>query len=280
MKLGLHIATAGKLVATPERARQMGAQTIQIFASNPRGWRATSYSEADAKSFRDACAVAGISPVWIHMIYLVSYGNADDEQRQKSITAMHDMLITADLLGVKGVVTHMGSHKGLGFEQALARITDSYIQILEGGKDSLLLLENSAGAGGNIGNSLEELAAMLDAMKGHPRMGICIDTAHALTSGYDFRTPEGLDEFLTKFDRLIGLDRLRVMHLNDSKADIGSHVDRHENIGDGFIGLEAFRAIINHPKLAHVAGVMEVPGLDGNGPDAANLQRLRALLEK
>ena len=210
----------------------------------------------------------------------MSYGNADEEQRQKSITAMHDMLITADLLGVKGVVTHMGSHKGLGFDQALVRLTDSYAQILEGGKDSLLLLENSAGAGGNIGNSLEELAAMLDAMKGHERMGICIDTAHALTSGYEIRTPEGLEDFLTKFDRLIGLDRLQVMHLNDSKADIDSHVDRHENIGDGFIGLETFRAIINHPKLAHVAGVMEVPGLDGNGPDAANLERLRALVQK
>ena len=278
MKLGLHIATAGKLVATPERARQMGADTIQIFASNPRGWRATSYSEADATAFRDACVAAGISPVWIHMIYLVSYGNVDEEQRQKSITAMHDMLITADLLGVKGVVTHMGSHKGLGFDQALPRITDSYTQILEGGKDSLLLLENSAGAGGNIGNSLEELATMLDAMKGHKRMGICIDTAHALTSGYEIRTPEGLEDFLDKFDRLIGLDRLQVMHLNDSKADIGTHVDRHENIGDGFIGLEAFRAIINHPKLAHVSGVMEVPGLDDNGPDAANLERLRALV--
>src|ERR1019366_2313189 len=167
-------------------------------------------SEVDAKAFRDACVAAGINPVWIHMIYLVSYGNADEEQRQKSIIAMHDR------------------------------------QIMEGGKNSLLLLENSAGAGGNIGNSLEELAAMLDGMKGHKRMGICIDTAHALTSGYEIRTPEGLNDFLTKFDRLIGLDRLQVMHLNDSKADIDSHVDRHENIGDGFIGLETFRAIINH----------------------------------
>jgi deoxyribonuclease-4 len=256
----------------------MGADTIQIFASNPRGWRPTVYGEETAQAFREACVASSIDPVWIHMIYLVSYGTVDDEQRAKSVTAMRDMLTTADLLGVKGVVTHMGSHKGSGFDQALDRITNSYTQILEGGKDSLLILENSAGAGGNIGNSLEELAKMLDAMKGHKRMAVCIDTAHALTSGYDIRTKEGLDDFLDQFDRLIGLDRLVVMHLNDSKADIDTHVDRHENIGDGFIGLEGFRNIINHPKLAHVSGVMEVPGLEGNGPDAANLERLRKLL--
>lgn len=278
MKLGLHISTAGDLSSTPERARAMGAETIQIFASNPRGWRPTIYDEPTAKAFRDACEAANIDPVWIHMIYLVSYGTADDEQRAKSVTAMRDMLSTADLLGVKGVVTHMGSHKGFGFDQALGRITDSYTRILEGGRDSLLILENSAGAGGNIGNSLEELAAMLDAMKGHKRMAVCIDTAHALTSGYDIRTKSGLDDFLDQFDRLIGLDRLVVMHLNDSKADIGSHIDRHENIGDGYIGLEGFRNIVNHPKLTHVCGVMEVPGLEGNGPDAANLERLRHLL--
>ena len=128
MKLGLHISTAGNLVATPERARAMGADTIQIFASNPRGWRPTIYNETIAQAFRDACVAANIDPVWIHMIYLVSYGTADDEQRAKCITAMRDMLGTADLLGVKGVVTHMGSHKGLGFDQALKRITDSYTQ--------------------------------------------------------------------------------------------------------------------------------------------------------
>ncbi len=256
----------------------MGADTMQIFASNPRGWRPTVYDDAVAKAFREACAEFEIDPVWIHMIYLVSYGTADDEQRSKSISAMRDMLGTADLLGVKGVVTHMGSHKGLGFDQALERITDSYTKVLEGGKDSLLILENSAGAGGNIGNSLEELATMIDAMKGHKRMAVCVDTAHALTSGYDIRTKEGLDDFLDQFDRLIGLDRLVVMHLNDSKADIDSHIDRHENIGDGFIGLDGFRNIINHPRLAHVSGVMEVPGLEGDGPDAANLERLRQLL--
>jgi deoxyribonuclease-4 len=278
MKLGLHISTAGNLLTTPQRARDMGAITMQFFASNPRGWRETMYADNTATAFQLACAEAGIDPVWIHMIYLVSYGTVDEVQREKSIGAMQSMLKTADQLGAKGVVTHMGSHKGLGFEQALPRITDSYTRILEGDGTSLLTLENSAGAGGNIGNSLEELAQMMDDMKGHRRIAICIDTAHAFTSGYDLRDEAGVNSFVDEFDRLIGLDRLAVMHLNDSKADIGTHVDRHENIGDGFIGAEGFKALLNHPKLNDVCGVMEVPGLDGSGPDAANLLRLKNLV--
>lgn len=256
----------------------MGAETIQIFASNPRGWQSTTYAPETAEAFRAAAKAAHIDPVWIHMSYLVSYGTPNDDQRQKSIHVMFQMLKTADLLGVKGVVTHMGSHKGLGFEQALERITDSYTRILDQNGESLLILENSAGAGGNIGNTLEEIAAMIDAMKGHERLAVCIDTAHALARGYEIRTSAGLDDFLGEFDRLIGLDRLVVMHLNDSKVDLGARVDRHENIGDGFIGLDGFKLIVNHPKLAHVAGILEVPGLDGNGPDKANLDRLKELV--
>ncbi len=278
MKFGIHIATAGNLITAPERAAAMGAETIQIFASNPRGWQSTTYAPETAEAFRAAAKAAHIDPVWIHMSYLVSYGTPNDDQRQKSIHVMFQMLKTADLLGVKGVVTHMGSHKGLGFEQALERITDSYTRILDQNGESLLILENSAGAGGNIGNTLEEIAAMIDAMKGHERLAVCIDTAHALARGYEIRTSAGLDDFLGEFDRLIGLDRLVVMHLNDSKVDLGARVDRHENIGDGFIGLDGFKLIVNHPKLAHVAGILEVPGLDGNGPDKANLDRLKELV--
>jgi deoxyribonuclease-4 len=256
----------------------MGAETLQFFASNPRGWRPTSYSPEQGMLFQSACRQEGIDPTWIHMIYLVSYGTEVAEQREKSIAAMTQMLTTADTLGVKGVITHMGSHKGSGFDQALDRLADSFERILGTNAQGLMVLENSAGAGGNIGNSLEELAAMINAVKGHPRMAVCIDTAHAFTSGYDLRTASGVDQFIDTFDSLIGLDRLVAMHLNDSKADLGTHIDRHENIGDGFIGLEGFGYLINHPKLNHVSGLMEVPGVDGNGPDAANLERLRALI--
>ena len=255
----------------------MGAETIQIFASNPRGWKPTIHTPAAGQEFVVAAKAAGIDPIWIHMIYLVTYGTPDDDMREKSVVALRQMLATADLLGVKGVITHMGSHKGLGLDQALERIKDSFTRALEGGQDSLLIMENSAGSGGNIGNSLEELAMIYKIMDNHPRLAVCIDTAHAFTSGYDLRSATGVSTFLDEFDRLIGLDRLVVMHLNDSKADIGTHVDRHENIGDGFIGLDGFRALVNEPRLANVAGIMEVPGLDDKGPDAANLERLRAL---
>jgi deoxyribonuclease-4 len=278
MKLGMHIATAGNLVGTPARAATMGAETIQVFASNPRGWRPTSYTPEKGREFRAACDTAGLTDVWMHMIYLVSYGTPDDELRQKSVTAMTAALANADLLGVRGIVTHMGSHKGLGFDQAVARTVDSITRALGESEHSLFILENSAGQGGTMGNSLEELAAIIEGMKGHPRMAVCIDTCHALNAGYEIRTTEGLDQFLTDFDRLIGLDRLVVMHLNDSKANLGSHLDRHENIGMGTIGDTGFKRIVNHPKLAGISGVLEVPGIDGkSGPDEANMRRLMGL---
>ena len=278
MRLGLHIATAGNLLTAPKRAHEMGAETIQLFASNPRGWRPTVYTSEQGQAFQAACASEDINPVWFHMIYLVSYGTPDEDQREKSITALSQGLHNADLLGVKGVVTHMGSHKGLGLKQALDRLADSISRSLGESEKSLVCFENSAGGGGNIGNSLEELASILDVLKGHPRLAICIDTAHALTSGYEIRTPDGLDKFLEDFERLIGLDRLVVMHLNDSKADLGTHVDRHENIGHGYIKDEAMARIINHPRLHDVSGVLEVPGMDGkSGPDEANMRHILSL---
>lgn len=249
---------------------------MQIFASNPRGWKPTFYTDEQAKAFQAACAEVPM-PTFIHMIYLVSYGTAEDELRQKSITALTQTLKTADQLGATGVVTHLGSHKGLGLDQALARLAESLNVAMKESQNSWVILENSAGAGGNIGNSLEELAAIIKATDHHPRIKICLDTAHLLGSGYEIRQIQAWDEFITKFDTLIGLDRLTVMHLNDSKAGLGSKVDRHENIGDGYIGNEGFQAIINHPALADIPGVLEVPGLDGKGPDAANLKRLHDL---
>lgn len=278
MKLGMHLATAGNLMGTPARAAAMGAETIQVFASNPRGWRPTNYTPEKGKEFRAACNAAGFGDVWFHMIYLVSYGTPDNELREKSVTAMRAALANADLLGVRGVVTHMGSHKGLGFEQALDRTCDSITRTLDASEKSLFIIENSAGAGGNMANSLEELGAIMEKMKGHPRLAVCLDTCHTLAAGYEIRTPEGLEQFLADFERLVGLDRLVFFHLNDSKGDLGSHLDRHENIGHGFIPEEAMARIINHPKLTHLAGVLEVPGMDGkSGPDEPNMRHLLGL---
>jgi deoxyribonuclease-4 len=278
MKLGMHLATAGNLIGTPARAAAMGAETIQVFASNPRGWRPTKYTPEKARDFRAACDAAGFGDVWMHMIYLVSYGTSDDDLREKSVIAMRAALANADLLGVRGVVTHMGSHKGLGFEQALDRTADSITQALDASEKSLFIIENSAGAGGNMANSLEELSEIFEKMKGHPRLAVCLDTCHTLSAGYEIRTPEDLEQFLADFERLVGLDRLVFFHLNDSKGDLGSHLDRHENIGYGSIPNEAMARIINHPKLANMAGVLEVPGMDGkSGPDEPNMRHLLSL---
>ena len=266
-------------MTAPERARAMGADAIQIFAGNPRGWRPTEYTPEQGQQFHAACSEAKISDVFIHEIYLVSYGSPDPEMQHKSVNSLTHSLAVADLLGARGVVTHMGSHKGLGTEQALGRIRESFTKALKGSKDSWLIIENSAGAGGNMANSLDEIGQIIDVMDGHPRLRVCLDTAHTLTSGYEIRTPEGWNDFMKQFDKLIGLDRLACFHLNDSKADLGAHIDRHENIGDGFIGLAGFKGIVNYPRLTDTPGLLEVPGLEGKGPDAANLERLRKLVK-
>ncbi len=278
MRFGMHLSTAGDLAGTPTRAKAMGADVLQIFAGSPRTWRQTVYSEEKAAGFRDACKKEGME-AFIHMLYLVAYGTANDELRQKSITAMRDMLGVADQLGVTGVVTHMGSHSGLEFSEAATKVADALNQALEGGKNSYLILENAAGQGSVIGDTFEELAEIYEKMGKPKRVKFCLDTCHLFASGYDVRTTDEWDKLLEKFDKLIGLEQLVCLHLNDSKGELNSHLDRHENIGDGKIGKTGFAALVNHPKMKDMPGMMEVPGLDDNGPDKANLDRLKALVK-
>jgi deoxyribonuclease-4 len=211
------------------------------------------------------------------MMYLTAYGTPDEGLRAKSVEAATQTMMNAEKLGVKGVVTHMGSHKGLGLESVMPMMVESLKQVIEPVKESRLLLEVSAGSGGNIGNSLEELAAIFEAMDRDERLGFCLDTCHLLAAGYEVRTKEGWDKVLSDFDRLIGLDKLPILHLNDSKFDLDAKRDRHENIGQGFIGDDGFQVILNHPKLKDKDSVLEVPGMDGKGPDKANLDKLHAL---
>jgi apurinic endonuclease APN1 len=171
----------------------------------------------------------------------------------------------------------MGSHKGLGVEAVMDNLVASLQEVVSDTKDSQLLLEISAGSGGNVGNSIEELAAIFEAMERDPRIGFCLDTCHMLAAGYDVTTEEGWDKALTTFDKLIGLENLPVLHLNDSKTELNSKRDRHENIGQGFIGEDGFKVILNHPSIQDKAGVLEVPGITGDGPDKPNLDKLKTL---
>ncbi|MEX0748539.1 MAG: deoxyribonuclease IV [Candidatus Saccharimonadales bacterium] len=277
MLIGLHVSSSGGVEQAPERAAKETGEALQIFAGSPRMWRKTIFSSEQGEAFQANMRQHNIAQAFVHVMYLTSYGAPDTEHRAKSVDAFITALTNCDTLGCRGAVTHLGSHKGLGFEQALPRIAASLNKVLASDTKAQVILENSAGAGGNIGNSFEELAAIIEACDNHPRLKICLDTAHAFTAGYDLRGESEWQTLMQEFDSIIGLDRLAVMHLNDSKAEFTSRKDRHENIGDGYIGSEAFTAIINDERLSSTAGILEVPGLDGSGPDQANVDRLRAL---
>lgn len=277
MILGLHVSASGGVEKAPERAAAEGGEAVQIFAGSPRMWKQPTYTSAQGEKFQAAMEEHGQAEAFIHVMYLTSYGTADEEHRQKSTDTFITALRNCDTLGARGAVTHLGSHKGEGFETALPRIKTCLVQVLESDTEAEVILENSAGSGSLIGGTFDELARIIEACGNHPRLKVCLDTAHAFTSGYDLRTPEQWEELLQKFDDTIGLDRLSVMHLNDSKYDINTYKDRHENIGDGYLGREAFRHIINDSRLVDTTGILEVPGIDNNGPDRANIERLREL---
>jgi deoxyribonuclease-4 len=277
MIYGAHVATAGDFMGIPKRAHAMGADIVQIFAGNPRGWKQTSYTDEEAAEWRSLIKEYNLKP-YIHMLYLTSYGSPDDTLRQKSIDAYAQMLQTADQLGIIGVVTHLGSHKGEGFVSRVQSLADGLVEAIETANASAYaILENSAGQGGVMGNSLEELAEIYNRAGKPDQMRFCLDTAHLMGAGIEFRDQASCDKLLDTFDQLIGLDKLEVLHINDSKVDLGEKKDRHENIGDGFVGNDGFKALLNHPRLRTTPSVLEVPGLDGRGPDKANLDRLQAL---
>lgn len=276
MKYGVHISTKGDLAGTPARAKAIGARALQFFAGSPRTFAMPTYTDEVADAFKTATAENDMPP-YLHMMYLTAYGTPDIELRQKSVAAAKQTMVNAEKLGILGVVTHMGSHKGEGLEKVMPVLVESLLEVVEPVKNSKLLLEISAGQGGSIGNSIEELAAIYDATGHDERIEFCLDTCHMLAGGYEVRTEEGWDDALNIFDKLIGLDKLPVIHLNDSMTDLGSNRDRHDNIGHGFIGVEGFKVILNHPKIADKVGILEVPGIDKNGPDKANLDKLAQL---
>jgi deoxyribonuclease-4 len=276
MKYGLHISTAGNLATTPARAEAMGAEAIQIFAGSPRTFSQPTYEADKAEAFRKACAAEQL-PAYIHMMYLTAYGTPDEPLRQKSIAAAKQTMVNAEALGTSGVITHMGSHKGAGLGAVMAKLRDALLEVVEPTKSSKLLLENSAGGGGSIGNSIDELAQIYEAVERDSRIGFCLDTCHLLAAGYDVASPAGWKAVLDEFDQKIGLDQLGCVHLNDSKFELGSKRDRHENIGFGYIGDAGFKVIVNEPRLKDTVGLLEVPGIGGKGPDKANLDKLKEL---
>ena len=268
---------SGGIKGSLDKAAEMGADAIQLFAQSPRMWRFPEHAEDDLARFRERRRELGLASVLVHALYLVNLAAPDDEIYRKSVETMRSTVRAACAIEADGVVFHVGSHVGSGFEAGLERALPALRLVLEECSETTwLLLENSAGAGGTIGRSLDELAALADALDGHPRLGLCLDSCHLYVSGIDVTDRAALDELLADLDGRIGLDRLRALHVNDAAAPLGSNRDRHANVLEGELG-EELGVFLSHPSLQGLPAVMEVPGPDNHGPDAREVRKVREL---
>jgi deoxyribonuclease IV len=254
----------------------MGAEAVQLFVQSPRTWRFPQHDPADLEAFRSKREESGV-PALVHALYLVNLAAPDDMVYAKSVDTMRATVDAACAIEADAVIFHLGSHLGAGFETGLERLVPAIEQVLDRCNErTWLLMENSAGAGGTIGRSLDELAAIFDALGRHDRLGVCLDSCHLFVSGVDVTDAATWNALLGDLDRRIGLDRLRALHANDAKAPLGSNRDRHDNIGEGLIG-EGLGVFLAHPKLQGLPVVLEVPGADGKGPNADEIRKLREL---
>ena len=275
--IGAHCSATGGLWKAIERAVAIEAEAVQLFGSSPRAWRQTQHKPEAYERFRHLREEAGLGETWLHGSYLVSLAAESDEQHAKSIDSVVNALTVAHGAGAEGVVLHTGSHMGKGFEAVLSRVAAAIEQIFEQAPGGCVLaLENTAGHGGTIGRRFAELGAILEAVPS-PRLRVCLDTCHTFAAGYDIATPEGMKQTIAEFDAEIGIEKLAVVHANDSKLELGSERDRHENIGDGHIGYEGFRTILAEPAFAGRSFLLEVPGIEGDGPDGENIRRLKRI---
>lgn len=281
-RIGIHTSIAGDVVRALELAQGLGANALQIFSASPRMWERGSsrISDADAKRFRDRRKQLGLGPLVVHDNYLINLASRDPVLRTRSLQAFHQELIRAVALGADYLVAHPGSGRDGTKQEAINAIVQGLRQTTRAVKlgDLQILLENMAGHGTCVGSRMDELRAILDACSDLP-LGVCIDTAHLFASGWDIAKPEGLDAALAAIDRIIGLARIPVIHVNDSKTPLGSRVDRHQHIGKGKIGLDAFRRILNHPMLRGKAFIAETP-IDRPGDDRRNVATLWKLVGK
>ncbi len=281
MRVGAHVGASGGLTTAFERAADIGAETIQIFGAPPQTWRRRIIRPDECDAFRARMAETDIQPVFLHGVYLINLATEKPDLLQKSTEALAGDLKLASACGAKGVIFHVGSHKGAGFERVLPQIAKALEGVLKDTPaDAWIILENSAGMGGSVGSEFTELGAIMKAVAS-PRLQVCLDTEHAYAAGYDLAQREGLDSALDEFDRQIGLERLVAVHANDSKIPLGGGVDRHENIGDGHIGRAGFEVILAHTAFGNVPFLLEVPGFDNSGaPDKPNVDTLKEIRAK
>ena len=267
---------SGGIKKALDHAARIGADSLQLFVQSPRMWRFPDHDPADLAAFRERRRELGVGAVVVHGLYLVNLASPNEALYEKSVLTMRSTMDAACAIEADGVIFHVGSHQGAGFEAGLERVVPALAQVLERCSETTwLLMENSAGAGGTIGRSIDELAALHEALDGHPRLGICLDSCHLWVSGFDVTDRAELDRMLADLDARVGLDRLRALHVNDAKAPLGSNRDRHANILEGLMG-EQLGVFLGHPALQGLPAVMEVPG-QGEGPDENEMTKLREL---
>ncbi len=292
--IGAQISTAGGFVPVPERARGIGAEAVQVFVSNPRMWRPRVPSTEELAEFQQSLHRRGV-PLFFHTIYLINLATPDEELRSRSLEALAHSLTLGGLAGAAGVVTHLGSHRGEGCEKGTAWAAEAIGRAWQMAAESLdaattdteaslppLLLETSSGGGASLGGRLEGLSELLATLDSEsptaaPQFGLCLDTAHLFAAGYPIHQADGLEGVLEELRDLGLLCRLGLVHLNDSSAPFASNWDHHDNPGEGQIGYEGLARVVRHPALAHVPFVLETPGADGHGPDAANVAVVKSM---
>ncbi len=276
MQFGGHVSSAGGIDTAIDRIEAIGGDCVQVFTQSPRMWRPTNHKPESIERFKARRAEAGIGGVVCHALYLCNLAAPDDVIYEKSVVALGATVDAAVAIEADAVIFHVGSHLGAGFEGGLERVVPALEQILPRCVGpTWLLMENSAGAGGTIGRSLEELIAIQSALGNHPRLGICLDSCHLYASGYDVTQPPVVDAVVMQIDDAMGIDRLRALHVNDSAMPFDSNRDRHANILEGELG-EGLGAFLAHPAFQDLSAYLEVEGA-GDGPDANELRKVREL---
>jgi len=279
MRIGFHVSIAGGISLSIGRALQVGCTTMQIFTHSPRAWSFPPITNDEAEAFKRARAKSGISPVFVHTSYLINLASPNGELFHKSVDALRTELLRADEIGAEYVVTHLGSASGIDNAESLLRVASGLRHVFYGLKtSSQLLLENTACERGDVGCSFEDIAEIIR-LSGLDGLGVTVDTCHSYGAGYDLKTKEGLEETIDIIDKSLGFEKVKLIHMNDSKHPLGSHKDRHEEIGLGELGEAAFRRILRHPRLQYIPFVMETPK-SGPEDDIRNMAVALRLAEK
>jgi deoxyribonuclease-4 len=277
MLIGAHVSTAGGLPNAIQRGTELDCEAIQVFHQSPRAWRPTAYGEDDFTAFREAMEPSAIDEVVIHAVYLINCASVERAIRQKSITSLAHALRVGDGIGAGGVVLHAGARKGEPHEPSVKRAGKAIREALSRSDRCPLLLENTAGTQGPLGRNFDELAELIEAAGGGKRLGACLDCCHLLAAGFEIRSREALGAVLNEFHAKVGLDRLRCVHVNDSKVPIGANRDHHANLGKGELGSKGLRVFLSEPRFEDLPALIETPGPDGHGPDRREVRTAKRL---